>query len=370
MLKMLELYLEYDQSIWLDHMDRGLLLRGDLRLLVTEGVRGVSSNPAIFHKAISNSTAYDDLINELLQVDYDMDDATLYEQMIVSDAQLAADVLEPVYVSSEGHDGFVSVELSPHLAFDADATVEAARHLWRSVNRANLMIKVPATEPGVLAIEQLIAEGINVNATLLFSEDRYRAVTDAYIRGLSQNKSPEMVASVASFFISRMDTKIDALLDVIHTPEARKLKGCIAIANAKMAFLHFKKAMASDAFEAQKKRGALMQRVLWADTCHKNPDYSQLRYVEQLIGPATVNTMTPETLQAFQTHGNLRDTLESDVEGARQVLEALSALGIDLDKIMRQLEKERVKIFADSYDQLLAALKQKRHEISHELVHG
>lgn len=369
MLKMLELYLEYDQSIWLDHMDRGLLMRGDLRLLVSEGVRGVSSNPTIFYQALSNSPDYDDLINELLQADFDMDDATLYEQVIVSDAQLAADFLEPVYVSSEGHDGFVSLEVSPHLAFDALATVEAARHLWHSVNRANLMIKVPATEPGLLAIEQLIAEGINVNATLLFSVDRYRALTDAYIRGLSQNKSPKTVASVASFFISLMDAKIDALLDVIDTPEARKLKGCIAIANAKMAFLHFKKTMASDAFEAQKKRGASMQRVLWADACNKNPGYSELRYVEQLIGPATVSAMAPETLQAFQLSGNLRDTLESDVEGARQVLEALTALGIDLDKIMQQLKKDKVKKSADAYDQLLVALKQKRLEISRELVH-
>ncbi|MDT8452131.1 MAG: transaldolase [Gammaproteobacteria bacterium] len=367
---MLELYLEYDQSIWLDHMDRGLLLRGDLRLLVSEGLRGVSSNPGIFYKAISNSAAYDDLINELLQADHDMDDATLYEQVIVSDAQLAADFLEPVYVSSEGHDGFVSFEVSPHLAFDTPTTLEAARHLWRSVNRANLMIKIPATEPGVSAIEQLIAEGINVNATLLFSLDRYRAVADAYIRGLSQNKSPETMASVASFFISRIDAKVDAALDVIDTPEAIKLKGRVAIANAKMAFLYFKKAMASEAFEAQKKRGAAMQRVLWSDTSNKNPDYAELYYVEQLIGPATVSAMSSETLQAFQLRGNLRDTLESDVEGARQTLETLTALGIDLDKIMQQLEKERVKKFADSYDQLLVVLKQKRLEISRELVHG
>lgn len=370
MLKMLELYLEYDQSIWLDYMDRGMLLRGDLRLLVTEGVRGVSSNPAIFHKAISNSAAYDDLINELLQADYDMDDATLYEQVIVSDAQLAADILEPVYVSSESHDGFVSLELSPHLAFYTDATVEAARHLWRSVNRANLMLEVPATEPGLLAIEQLIAEGINVNATLLFSVDRYRAVTDAYIRGLSQNKSPETVASVASFFISRMDAKVDAELDVIDTPEAIKMKGRTAIANAKMAFLHFKETMASAAFEAWKKRGASMQRVLWTDTSNKNPGYAELYYVEQLIGPATVSAMSPETLQAFQLRGKLRDTLESDVEGARQTLETLTALGIDLEKITRRLEKEAVEKIADSYDQLLVAFKQKRLEISRELVHG
>lgn len=370
MLKMLELYLEYDQSIWLDNMDRGLLQRGDFRLLVTEGVRGVSSNPAIFHEEIANSSDYDDLIYELFQGDKDMDDAALYEQVVISDVQLAADILEPVYVSSEGTDGFVSLGVSPHLAFDTHATVEAARHLWRSVDRPNLMIKVPATEPGLSAIESLIAEGINVNATLLFSVDRYRAVSAAYVRGLSKNDTPQKVASVASFFINRMDSKIDSVLKVIGTPEAIALKGHSAIANAKMAYLHFKEVIASDEFETQRQRGASAQRLLWAGTSIKNPDYSKLRYVEQLIGPATVNTISPVTLENFQLHGKLDNTLESDVGRARRELETLTTLGVDLEKMAWQLEMEGVKKLADSYDQLLLTLKEKRQMLSRNLVNG
>ncbi len=370
MLKMLELYLEYDQSVWLDYMDRGLLQRGDLRLLVTEGVRGVTSNPTILHKEIVSSNDYDDLIYELLQGDKGMDDAALYEQVVISDVQLAADVLEPVYVSSEGADGFVSLGVSPHLAFDTHATVEAARHLWRSVNRPNLMIKVPATEPGLSAMESLIAEGINVNATLLFSVDRYRAVTAAYVRGLSKNDAPQKVASVASFFISEMDTKIDSALKEIGTPEVSALKGCIAIANAKMAYLHFKEVIASDEFETQRQRGASAQRLLWGDTSIKNFDYPKLHYVEQLIAPATVNAIPLKTLEQFQLHGKLDNTLENEVGRARRELETLTTLGIDLKKMTWQLEMEGIKKLADSYDQLLLALKEKRLTLSRNLVNS
>lgn len=370
MLKMLELYLEYDQSIWLDNMDRGLLQRGDFRLLVTEGVRGVTSSPDIFHKAIVNSHDYDDLIYELLQGDKDMDDAALYEQVVISDLQLAADILEPIYVSSEGADGFVSFGVSPYLAFDTHATVEAARHLWRSVNRPNLMIKVPATDPGLSAIESLIAEGINVNATLLFSVDRYRAVSTAYVRGLSKNDAPQKVASIASFFISRMDTKVDSALKLIGTPEAIALKSRIAIANARTAYLHFKDVIASDEFEMQRQRGASAQRLLWAGTSIKNFDCPKLHYVEQLIGPETVNTMSPELLEDFQLHGELDNTLESEIGRAHRELETLTTLGVDLEKMAWQLEMEGIKKLADSYDQLLLALKEKRLTLSLNLVNS
>ncbi|MGD8515192.1 MAG: transaldolase family protein, partial [Granulosicoccaceae bacterium] len=210
MSRILTLYSEYNQSIWLDYIARNLLLDGGLKALVAEGVRGVTSNPTIFQKAIATSTSYDDAIHELIQIDNKIDDETLYEWLIIQDAQMAADILEPVYASSGGNDGFVSLEVSPHLAYDSDASIDAARHLWRAVDRPNLMVKVPATVPGLLAIEQLIAEGINVNATLLFSVTRYQAVAEAYIRGLSSNPNPGNVASVASFFVSRVDNKVDA----------------------------------------------------------------------------------------------------------------------------------------------------------------
>ncbi|AOY87444.1 transaldolase [Marinobacter salinus] len=360
MTKLPILHSEYGQSIWLDYIDRNLLLRGGLEALIEQGLRGVTSNPTIFLKAIKESDDYDDAIRDLLQADHEMDDVTLYQWLTIQDVQMAADVLEPVYVSSDGTDGFVSLEVSPHLAFDTYATVEAARHLWHSVDRPNLMIKVPATMAGLPAIEHLIAEGINVNATLLFSVERYKAVAEAYMRGLSLNPHPEKVASVASFFVSRVDTKVDAALDKIGTPEAESLKGCIAIANAKSAYQYFRETIDSEHYKAQRRRGARPQRPLWASTSTKNPKYSNVLYVEQLIGADTVNTVTPETLDAFQADGELRGTLGSGIRTAKRQLDSLDALGIDLDRIMQELEQEGVRKFADSYDQLLAALKNKR----------
>ncbi|MGD8743381.1 MAG: transaldolase [Granulosicoccaceae bacterium] len=360
MSRILTLYSEYNQSIWLDYIARNLLLDGGLKALVAEGVRGVTSNPTIFQKAIATSTSYDDAIHELIQIDNKIDDETLYEWLIIQDAQMAADILEPVYASSGGNDGFVSLEVSPHLAYDSDASIDAARHLWRAVDRPNLMVKVPATVPGLLAIEQLIAEGINVNATLLFSVTRYQAVAEAYIRGLSSNPNPGNVASVASFFVSRVDNKVDAALGEIATQEAQALQGKIAVANVKMAYQHFKEYISSAPFETEQRRGARPQRPLWASTSTKNPAYSRVLYVEQLIGPNTVNTVPPETLDAFQVQGDLRNNLEVDVDAARRELEALEALGINLAQITQALEKEGVQKFADSYDELLAVLKEKR----------
>ncbi|MDT8384701.1 MAG: transaldolase [Gammaproteobacteria bacterium] len=359
MSKMLTLYSGYGQSIWLDYIDRNLLIRGGLKELVAQGLRGVTSNPTIFHKAIAHSEDYDDAILDLLQADPTLDAETLYQWLTIQDVQMAADILKPVYVSSGGKDGFVSLEVSPHVAFDTDATLEAARHLWRSVNRPNLMIKVPGTEPGLPAVEHLIAEGINVNVTLLFSVERYKAVLEAYRRGLSQNPQPQSVASVASFFVSRIDTAVDAALDDIGTPDAIALQGRIAIASAKMAYQHFREMMRSAPFETEHQRGAHPQRPLWASTSTKNPAYATLLYVQQLVGPDTVNTVPPETLDALEANGELQATLDADRDIAQLNLKTLQRLGVDLDQITRQLEQEGVKKFADSYDQLLAALKQR-----------
>lgn len=359
MSNMLALY-QYGQSMWLDYIDRGLLLDGGLARLVEEGLRGVTSNPTIFHKAISGGDQYDGAIRDLLQADPQMDAETLYEWLAIQDVQLAADILRPVYESSDGADGFVSLEVSPHLARDTAGTIDAAHHLWRAVDRPNLMIKVPATVEGLPAVERLIGAGINVNATLLFSVARYEEVAGAYVRGLERHPEPERVASVASFFVSRIDGKVDSMLDALGTPEARRLKGRAAIANAKMAYQRFRALTRRQAFRDQVARGARVQRLLWGSTSTKNPDYSDVLYVDELIGPDTVNTVPPQTLDAFQAHGTVALTLEGGVEQARRGLEALSACGIDLDAVTAELEGEGVAAFAESHDKLIAALDEKR----------
>ena len=366
MSNILSLYSEYGQSVWLDYLDRDLVTRGGLVELRGAGVRGVTSNPTIFDKAISGSSDYDDAIRDLLQADHQIDEQQLYEWLVVQDVQMAADVMEPVYLSSGGRDGYVSLEVSPHIAYDCDATIEAARHLWRMVDRPNLLIKVPGTEPALPAIEQLIAEGINVNVTLLFSVARYEAVIEAYLRGLQQNPDPGRVASVASFFVSRIDSRVDAALDAIGSPEAKALKGRIAIANAKMAYQSFKTALASESVAEQLKRGVQIQRPLWASTSTKNPDYRDVLYIEQLIGPQTVNTIPSDTLDAFQAHGELSATLEADLDEAQRQLDELARLGISLEEVARDLEQQGVTKFIDSYEALLATLREKRFELTKE----
>lgn len=366
MSNLLNLHSVFGQSAWLDYLDRDLVTRGGLATLRDAGVRGVTSNPTIFHKAVSGSQDYDDTIRDLVQADHQIGAQQLYEWLIVQDVQMAADIMEPVYRSSDGGDGFVSLEVSPHLAYDGDATLAAARHLWRMVDRPNLMIKVPGTVPGLLAVETLIAEGINVNVTLLFSVARYRAVVEAYLRGLQRNPEPAGVASVASFFVSRIDTKVDAALDQLHRPEARALQGTIAIANAKQAYQAFKQALDSPLAREQQQRGVTLQRPLWASTSTKNPDYRDVLYIEQLIGPHTVNTMPADTLDAFQAHGELRATLEEEVEAAERRLATLDQLGISLAQVTQALEQEGVAKFVDSYDAVLQALEQKRFELTKE----
>lgn len=364
MSNMRRLFSRYGQSIWLDYIDRNLVAGEGLKALVADGVRGVTSNPTIFHGAIVNSADYDDSIRDLLQADPGMDDATLYQWLAIQDIQMAADILQPVYMNSHGLDGFVSMEVSPHLAFDTNATIEAARHLWHAVDRANLMIKVPGTVPGLMAVERLIAEGINVNVTLLFSVERYKAVTEAYLEGLRQNPRPKNVASVASFFVSRVDTKVDRRLDEVGTPEALQLKGEIAIANARMAYRYFTELCESERFRVQEQRGARPQRLLWASTGTKNPVYSDLLYLEGLIGNDTVNTLPPHTLDALQDHGNLHVSLDGDVDTADRQLDSLESLGINMAQVTQELEQEGVRKFVDSHDALLAALAEKRFAVA------
>jgi transaldolase len=354
------------QSLWLDYIGRSLFLDAGLKRLVNAGLRGVTSNPTIFYQAIAGTGDYDDTIRDLLQADHEISAAGLYRWLTIQDTQAAADVLRGVYESSGAADGYVSLEVSPHLAQDTEGTVRAARRLWLAVARPNLMIKVPATPEGVAAIEPLIVEGINVNATLLFSVSRYQAVAEAYIRGLSLNPEPGRVASVASFFVSRVDTKVDAALAKIGTAAALRLKGKIAIANAKAAYDRFKTVFGGESFARQQTRGARVQRPLWASTSTKNPHYSDLLYVEGLIGPNTVNTVPPQTLDRFVQHGEVRATLEADTETARRDLEELKTLGVDLEEIALELEKEGVAVFADSYDRLLEALGEKRRAVAQE----
>jgi len=347
------------QSVWLDFIDRNLVNNGGLQRLVDSGVAGVTTNPTIFHKAISGGADYDEAIRELLEGDHQIQAADICEALMVADVRGAADVLRPVYETTAGRDGYVSLEVPPDLAYSVERTYEAAHDLWRQVARPNVMIKVPGTAEGVKVFERLTADGLNINVTLLFSIARYEEVVRAWARGLARNPHPDRIASVASFFVSRVDTKTDKRLEAIGSPEARRLMGRAAIANAKLAYRRFVRLMAEPDIAAQLKRGARPQRPLWASTSTKNPAFRDVLYVESLIGKDTVNTVPPETLDAFLYHGEARSTLEADVDVAQRDLEALAKLGIDLDAITAELEREGVTSFRDSWDKLIASLKEK-----------
>ncbi len=359
----IERLLACGQSLWLDYVDRNLLTGGGLARLVDEGLRGVTSNPTIFHQAITGSDAYDEAILDLLQADHEIDAETLYEWLAIQDIQMACDLLQPVYERSEGADGFVSLEVSPHLAHETQATIDQARHLWRSVHRANLMVKVPATEAGLPAIEALIAEGINVNVTLLFAVERYEQVFAAYTRGLAQNDHPHDVASVASFFVSRVDGLIDPKLDAIGG-DAADLRSKAAIANARTAYQSFLRLRREPEFAAQERRGARVQRPLWASTSTKDPNLPDTYYVDNLIGADTVNTVPPKTLDAFVEHGDAHEMLSDDIDADRAVLAALEKNGIDLAQITTELEADGVQKFVDSHDALVEALHGKLTDVS------
>ena len=349
------------QSIWLDYIRRNLIRSGELKRMVDEdSISGVTSNPTIFEKAIAGSTDYDEALRALL-TDGGADVEKLYESLAIEDIQMAADVLRPVYDASNGDDGYVSLEVSPHLAHDTAGTIDAAKRLRAAVDRPNLMIKVPATPAGIPAIEQLIADGLSINVTLMFSMSHYEAVAHAYVKGLERCATPAKVASVASFFVSRVDTAVDNELAKIGTAEAQALAGKIAIANSKVVYRRFMEIFHGEGFASLRSRGARVQRPLWASTGTKNPAYSDVLYVENLIGAETVNTLPPDTIKAFGDHGKVPGaTVKTGFDEADAALAALAKLGVNLDAITEKLQVDGVASFAASFDQLTAALKKKR----------
>src|ERR1700684_4297684 len=362
----------HGQAVWLDFLARGFVAKGDLKKLIdTDGVKGVTSNPSIFEKAIGSSDEYDGAIGHALKRG-DRPVAELFEHLAIEDIQHAADVLRPVYDRLKGEDGFVSLEVSPYLAMDTKGTIAEAERLWKDVHRKNLMVKVPAPPEGLPAIEHLIGEGISINITLLFSQKVYIEVAKAYIAGLEKlvadGGDPSHVASVASFFVSRIDSAVDKQLDEkiarANDPHEKErlaaLKGKVAIANAKLAYQEYKKLFSGARWDKLAAKGAKPQRLLWASTGTKNKDYSDVLYVEELIGPNTVNTVPPATLDAFRDHGTPRDSLEENVEDATQVLAELEKSGVSLDAITAELVKDGVKQFADAADKLYGAVAHKR----------
>jgi len=350
------------QSIWLDYIRRTLITSGELQELIdNDGVRGMTSNPSIFDKSISGTDDYDTSLAAALQKDPDQDTKTLFETLAIEDIQMATDALRSVFDASSGADGYVSLEVSPKLAADTDGTIAEAKRLWGAVDRPNLMIKVPATPEGIPAFEALIADGINVNVTLMFSLDHYEAVAQAYVRGLERCKTPERMASVASFFVSRVDSIVDKALDENGSAEALALKGRIAVANAKLAYKRFQEIFEGDAFKKLAGAGARVQRPLWASTSTKNPDYNDVLYVDELIGPHTVNTLPPDTLEAFRDHGTVATTLTEGVDEAESQIAALEGLGIDFNALTEKLQVDGVAAFAKSFDDLLSSLEKKRH---------
>jgi transaldolase len=347
------------QSLWLDYLDRELMESGGLRELMRRGITGITTNPAIFQNAISREPVYDEAVRTLLRACPGMDPAALCERLVMDDVRRAAGELLPVYEASGGRDGYVSVEVSPDLARDTAGTLAEAQRLWQEARHPNVMIKVPATREGLPAIEELVAGGVNVNITLLFSIPRYLEVADAWLRGIERNPEPAKVASVASFFLSRIDTLVDARLEALDRPDAQALMGRAGIACAKLAYQAYLERLLETRWEAQARRGARPQRLLWASTGTKNVHYSDVMYVEELIGPDTVNTVPPATLEAFADHGRVRLTLETGVDEARRTLLRLGELGIDLAGISAVLEAEGVEKFLKAREGLLTALKAK-----------
>jgi transaldolase len=353
------------QSIWLDYISRGLIASGGLRSLIEmDGLRGVTSNPSIFEKAIDSGTDYDARASELVTRNLRITAREIYDELVIEDVQSAADALRPWYEEEGGTDGFVSLEPPPQTTRDTNATVAEARRLWQTVGRPNLMIKVVATPEGVKAVEALISEGINVNITLMFSMQHYEVVTRAYIRGLERCRRPEKVASVASFFVSRVDTQVDRELEANGSAAALALRGRIAIANAKLVYRRFREIFHGEAFAALQRRGARAQRPLWASTSTKNRHYRDVLYVEELIGPETVNTLPLATLEAFRDHGRVRGaTVLEGWSDAEQELEQLAGLGIHLDAVTEQLQMDGVELFAEAYSKVMAALERKREAV-------
>ena len=370
---------ELGQSIWYDNIRRSLILSGDLQAKIEEdGLRGVTSNPAIFEKAIGGSTDYNESLNQLVKQGKDVQE--IYATLVIDDIRMAADLLRPVYERTNGLDGYVSLEVSPSLAHKTEETVEEARWLWEQLDRKNVMIKVPATPEGLPAIEQLISEGININVTLIFSQKTYEKVAEAFISGLEKRAAEseliDHVASVASFFVSRIDTAVDNALEFRirrSSNEAEKarlsrLLGKVAIANARLAYQRFKSIFGTDRFQALEAKGAHAQRVLWASTGTKNPNCSDVLYVEELIGADTVNTVPPATYTTFRDHGRVSPTLEEDLDDARRTLDSLAEAGIDLDHVTDELLAAGVKGFVEPFDKLINTIEKKRQAILTSIV--
>jgi transaldolase len=361
----------FGQSVWLDYIRRQMIKSGELKKFIDDdGLKGVTSNPSIFQKAIAGSTDYDEAIRSLVQAGKSVQQ--IYETLTVEDVGRAADVFRPLYDQVDGKDGFVSLEVNPHLAHDTDGTIAEARHLWQALSRPNVLIKVPATKEGLPAIRQLISQGINVNVTLLFGLPRYREVAEAYIAGLearaAQGQPLNRVASVASFFLSRIDVLLDPSLEKLaaaggpQAQSARDLIGQVAIASAKEAYRIYQEIFGSARFQKLAAAGARPQRLLWASTSTKNPAYPDTKYVEPLIGPDTVNTLPPETLEAYRDNGNPASRLTEAVDRAASYLQRLPDLGIDLNQATQQLEDEGVEKFNQPFDSLMATLEGKRRE--------
>jgi transaldolase len=361
--------LEAGQSVWYDNIQRSLLKNGEMAGMIQRGeIRGVTSNPTIFMNAITKSQDYDESLLPLTGSGLTTEE--IFFKLAIEDIQTATDLFLALYQQTKGGDGFVSLEVSPYLANDTAATLAQAKELWKRVNRPNLMIKIPATKAGIPAIADAIAAGLNVNVTLIFSLERYAEVMDAYMTGLerrvAQGLPVDMIASVASFFVSRVDTKVDphlqemALKGGAEAEKAAAMQGKAAIANARLAYADFKRTFVAERFQKLKAKGARVQRPLWASTSTKNPAYRDVLYVEELIGPDTVDTVPPQTLVAFLDHGKVRASLEENLDGARQELAALETLGISMQQVTYELEVEGVKSFSDAFMVLLAAVEKRK----------
>ncbi len=362
--------LSYGQSMWLDYIRRDLITSGDLKRMIEEdGLRGMTSNPSIFEKAIGESSLYDDMLKSLSSRQ-DLDTTARYEQIAIRDIQAAADALRPVYERSNFRDGYVSLEVSPLLALKTSETIEEARRLWKALNRENVMIKIPGTAEGLPAIRQAVGEGINVNVTLLFAQDMYEKVAEAYISGVEdlakRGGNLKKMASVASFFISRIDSLVDSLIneklkgtgDAKQQEFLKSLLGKVAIANGKLTYQSYQRLFSGPRWDKLAAQGAQTQRVLWASTSTKNPAYRDVMYVEELIGPDTVNTMPPATIDAFRDHGKLRNSLTEDVAGAQTVMNNLAKAGISMKEVTTKLTEDGVKLFADAFHKLLGAVEK------------
>jgi transaldolase/glucose-6-phosphate isomerase len=362
--------LKFGQSVWLDYIRRDLLTGGELKRLIDEdGLRGMTSNPTIFEKAIAGGTLYDDLLNSL-RSRTDLDAKGRYEILAIRDIQDAADFLRPVYDSSKRRDGYVSLEVSPYLARDTKGTIDEARRLWKAVGRENVMIKIPGTTEGIPAFQQAISEGINVNVTLLFAQDVYVKVAEAYIAGLEQfaknGGDVSRMASVASFFISRIDSAVDAIIDgrlkaskdPLEQEQLKSIQGRVAIANGKQTYEKYQAIFSTPRWKALAAKGAQTQRVLWASTSTKNPAYRDVLYVEELIGPDTVDTIPPATLDAFRDHGKPRQSLTEDLPAAHRTMETAAKLGISMKEVTDKLTDDGVRLFSGAFDTLLAAVEK------------